>query len=99
MTLKQRESVHNSLHHISNYNSNINIQQNPNNSSLLNLHSNFFYLNGNGNLIKNKTPSYQISIPILSKHKEVVISNSVVLRACCARIGDILLSSLECLKR
>jgi hypothetical protein len=99
MTLKQKESVHNTSLHNYTFNNSMNIQHAHNNSSLLNLHSNFFYLNGNGNLIKNKTPSYQISIPILSKNKEVVMSNSVVLRACCARIGDILLNSLECLKK
>ena len=99
LTLKQRES-YSGLGGIKNNNSlHYPLNSSNNNSTLLNLHSNFFSLNGNGNLIKNRTPSYQISIPILSRHKEVGMSNSVVLRMCCAKIGDILNESLECLKK
>jgi hypothetical protein len=61
--------------------------------------SNVFVLSGNGNLIRNKTPYYSLSIPIINKYKDVLISSSVSLRYLCAKIADIMVDSLEYFKK
>jgi hypothetical protein len=56
-------------------------------------------MNGSSNLIRSKTPFYQISIPILNKNKEVVVSNSLTLRHCAAKIADMIGESLDLVTR
>jgi hypothetical protein len=56
-------------------------------------------IRGSSNLIRSKTPFYQISIPIINKNKEVIISSSITLRHCAAKIADMIGESLDLLTR
>jgi hypothetical protein len=52
-----------------------------------------------GTLVKSKTSSYSISLPIINLNKEVIYSNSVFLRNICSRIGEAFLNTIEVLKQ
>ena len=88
MSLKNRDTLNPLNSHNYNFSSSYN---NFNSFSNLN---NF----ASSNLIKNKTPPYQISIPIINRFKDVTSSNSVILRCCCSKIADLIKESLDCVK-
>jgi len=67
--------------------------------SAINSFYNILNLSGANNLVKNKTPYFKISIPVITLEKEIQISHSVYMRNCCARIGEKLKQSLESMKR
>lgn len=72
---------------------------NGNNLTNFNNLSHLLLNSGSNNLFKNKSTYYSISIPIITRNKEVSISNSVILRSCCSKIADKLNESLEFVKK